>query len=177
MSRYAVISAVPRARAENVRGGAEHVVPGGRHTMYIGETPGARIEGLVEMGAAGHGNCEAMISVPTATWNVIPFCAGVTVSVPCTVLGAELGGDGRGDGVGEDGGDVGRPPEPELLPELAEGEEVDVAPPPPGTPVADPAPVGEGPEVLPEAVAEPVPCEELAETVAVPDPAECPAFT
>ncbi|MEZ0106801.1 hypothetical protein ABH920_000792 [Catenulispora sp. EB89] len=154
-----MISAVPRPFAENVRGGAEHDVPGGRHTMYIGETPGARIEGLVEMGAAGHGNCAAMISVPTATSNVIPFCAGVTVSVPCTVLGAELGGEGCGDGVGEDGGDVGRPPV--LLPgPAADGEEVDV--PPPGTPVAELTPVAEGldgPEGLgePEAVPEPVP--------------------
>ena len=67
MSRYAVICAVPRARAVNVRGGSEHAVPGGRHTMIIGEIPGASTEGLVDVGAEGQGNCEATTSVPSAT--------------------------------------------------------------------------------------------------------------
>lgn len=77
-----MICAVPRSFATNVRGGSEHALPGGRHTMIIGEIPGARIAGLLDVGAAGHGNCDATMSVPTATRNVIPFWAGVTVTVP-----------------------------------------------------------------------------------------------
>jgi hypothetical protein len=58
-----------------------HGVPG-RHTTDIGDIPGARTDGLDEAGAEGNGNCAAITSVPTATWNVFPFCAGVTVIVP-----------------------------------------------------------------------------------------------
>lgn len=79
--RDSVICAVPRTRARNVRGGSVHVVPG-RHTMDIGDIPGARTDGLDDIGAEGNGNWAAITSVPTATWNVIPFCAGVTVTVP-----------------------------------------------------------------------------------------------
>jgi len=50
--------------------------------MDIGDIPGARTDGLDDIGAEGNGNWAAITSVPTATWNVIPFCAGVTVTVP-----------------------------------------------------------------------------------------------
>lgn len=106
--RDAVISTVPRARAVNVRGGSEHVPPGGRHTMAIGEMPGASTAGLLDAGAEGQGNCSATISVPTATCRVVPFCAGVMVSVPCVALGAEAGGLGCGEDRDKDGGDAGR---------------------------------------------------------------------
>lgn len=91
-----MICAVPRSLATNVRGGSEQVIAGGRHTMTIGVTPGARIAGLLVVGAAGQGNCAATMSVPGATWIVDPFWAGVTVIVPCAVLGDEAGvGDGE----------------------------------------------------------------------------------
>ena len=150
----AVIRAVPRARAANVRGGAVHAPPG-RHTIAIGDTPGSRTAGLLDVSDAGHGNCAAITVVPTATWKVIPFCAGVTVIVPCATLG---GDDGRDDGgvvcgtdEGVDGGvgEVGRPEEA-------------------------------GADVEEEAEEEPTPppaedTEELADTV--PVPVACPAFT
>ena len=167
-----MICAVPRVFATKVRGGCAHAVPGGRHTMTIGDTPGARIAGLLDVGAAGHGNCSATTSVPTATWMVCPFWDGVTVTVPCAVLGAEVGGVG---GRGDDG--VGRPAEPEVLAEddgvpgpPAEPE----GPFPPGTPVADPE-ADPGPDGVPVPV--PDPSEELAETVPEPDAAVWAAFT
>lgn len=136
-----------------VRGGAVHVLPGGRHTMIIGETPGARTAGLVEAGAEGHGNCSATISVPIATWRVVPLCAGVIVIVPCAVLGAEAGGLGWGDD-GADG-EAGRDGADEL-----DGADED------GLPEAEPpcAPESEGvlggdcdadPEALPGPVPDP----------------------
>lgn len=98
--------AVPRALATNVRGGSEHDIDGGRQTMTIGETPGARIAGLLDAGAAGHGNCAALMVVPRATWMVSPFWDGVTVIDPCAVLGAGADGVDGGCGAG-DGGCVG----------------------------------------------------------------------
>lgn len=137
-----MISAVPRARAVNVRGGSEHATPPGLHTMLIGETPGARTAGLVEAGEEGYGNCAAITFVPTATWKVMPFWAGVTVIVPCTALGDEaggFGGVGRGDGERGGAGVVVRAPEGELLAEADDGAELDpVGPAPPGTPVVVP---------------------------------------
>ncbi|MEY9925472.1 hypothetical protein ABH926_000092 [Catenulispora sp. GP43] len=44
-----------------------------------------------------------MTSVPTATRIVVPFSAGVTVIVPCAVLGADGGGLGCGAGGDETG--------------------------------------------------------------------------
>lgn len=130
-----MICAVPRARAVNVRGGSVHAVPGGRHTMIIGEIPGARIDGLVDVGADGHGNCAAITLVPTATRKAIPFCAGVTVSVPCPTLGGE-DGDAGGTGV-EGAGEEDRAADVEPPPE-AEGEAEDEPEGPPGTPEAVP---------------------------------------
>ena len=66
VTREVVISAVPRLRATNVRGGSVHELPG-RHTITIGDTPGARTAGSVDTGAEGYGNCAAMTEVPTAT--------------------------------------------------------------------------------------------------------------
>ena len=134
--RTAVICAVPRVRARKVRGGPIHVVPG-RHTMDIGDTPGARTDGSVETGAEGNGNRAAITSVPTVTWKVIPFCAGVTVIVPCPTLGGGVGGLGRAE---EEGGVVvvsgadglGRPWAEGRSPD-ADGESE--GPLPPGTPV------------------------------------------
>lgn len=131
-----MISAVPRARARNVRGGAVHAVPPGRQTIDIGEIPGASTAGLVDIGAEGQGNCAAMTSVPTATWMVVPLCAGVTVTVPCVVLGTDVG---RRDGAGA--ADDVRPPAAEPDPEVAGAEGgAEVVPPcvPEGTvPVSD----------------------------------------
>jgi hypothetical protein len=69
--------------------------------MIIGEMPGARIAGLLDVGAAGQGNCPATMFVPSATWMVPPFWAGVTVTVPCAVLGAGAEGVDGGCGVGD----------------------------------------------------------------------------
>jgi hypothetical protein len=112
--------------------------------MLIGETPGARTAGSVDAGEEGYGNCAAITVVPTATWKVIPFCAGVTVIVPCAALGDEAGGVGRGDG--ERGGvEVVRFPEGELLAEAEDGAELDpVGAAPPGTPVVVPVAESEG---------------------------------
>jgi hypothetical protein len=135
-----------------------HVVPG-RHTIAIGDTPGARIDGLVDAGAEGNGNCDAITSVPTATWKVIPLCAGVTVIVPCLTLGGAdgvVGGLGR---TGEDGGvcgaeedadEVGRPEAEPAEPAEPEEPEAPEGPLPPGTPEAEP-------EAEPEAVPVPAP--------------------
>jgi hypothetical protein len=70
--RVTVICAVPRVRARKVRGGSVHAAPG-RHTIDIGDIPGARTDGLDDAGAEGNRNCSAITSVPTATWNVFPF--------------------------------------------------------------------------------------------------------
>lgn len=76
--------------------------------MTIGVIPGARTAGLLVVGAAGQGNCAATMSVPTATWIVDPFWAGVTVIVPCAMLGVGVGvGDGEGERDGEREGGVG----------------------------------------------------------------------
>lgn len=82
-----------------------HAVPGGWHTITIGEIPGSNTAGLVDFGCAGHGNISAVTSWPSATWIVMPFCAGVTVTLPCAVLGAELGGGEDRGGEGVDGRD------------------------------------------------------------------------
>lgn len=140
MSRCAVISAVPRAWATNVVGGSVHGVPGGRHMMTIGETPGSRTDGLLDFGAAGHGNISAVTSWPSATWMVWPFCAGVTITFPCPVLGGgddtERGGVGVGgrDGSEDAGGeDDGTEPGLETTGDPAEegdpDESVELAPP------------------------------------------------
>ena len=149
-SRSAVICAVPRCLARNVRAGAEHVLPG-RHTMLIGETPGAKTAGLVDVGVEGHGNCSAMTSVPTATWRVVPFCAGVTVIVPCAVLGAEVVGFGGGDGERGGGAEEDRVGEAELLAEVElEGDGEPDGPLPPGSPVVVPVAESDGvPGVVP----------------------------
>ena len=71
------------------------------------------------------------------------------VTVPCAVLGAgRAGDDGDRGGAGED----------DRSPEGAEAVGDEEEEPPPGTPVADSAPVAEGtPDGLPEAVPEPAP--------------------
>jgi hypothetical protein len=110
--------------------------------MTIGDAPGARIAGLLDFGWAGDGNWAAITSVPSATWIVVPFCAGVTVTVPCPVLGG--GGSLVGVVGGRDGG-TDRPEDPEA----DEADEAD------GADGADGADETEG--VGPVAVAEPVP--------------------
>jgi len=120
MSRCTTICAVPRARATKVIGGPMHAEPGGRHAMYIGEMPGSSTAGLVDFGCAGHGNISAVTSWPSATWIVMPFCAGVTVTLPCAVLGAGLGGGEDRGGEGVDGRDD------ECAEEIVPGTEADV---------------------------------------------------
>ncbi len=140
VSRCATICAVPRARAAKVRGGPTHAPPGGWHTIAIGEMPGARTAGLLDVGAEGQGNCAAITMVPTATWSVVPFCAGVTVTVPWARLGEDAGEETGGVGrVGrvEGGGDGCPEAGPVAVADGVPGGGL-VGPVPPGTPVVDP---------------------------------------
>ena len=73
------------------------LVPGARQAITIGETPGCRTAGSLEIGRAGYGNCSAITCWPGATWTVVPFWAGVTITGSCAEPG---GGEDRTEGFG-----------------------------------------------------------------------------